>query len=66
MKINVNGKQIDVDNDYSLTQLAEFYKLDLSKTVVELNGEIIDKNSVNKIKLNENDKIEFIQFVGGG
>ncbi len=66
MKIYVNGKQIDVDNDYDLTRLAEFYNLDLSKTVVELNGEIIDKNSVNKIKLNENDKIEFIQFVGGG
>ncbi len=66
MKIYVNGKQIDVDNDYDLTRLAEFYNLDLAKTVVELNGEIIDKNSVNKIKLNENDKIEFIQFVGGG
>ena len=66
MKIYVNGKQIDVDNDYDLTRLAEFYNLDLSKTVVELNGEIIDKNSVKNTKLNENDKIEFIQFVGGG
>ena len=38
----------------------------LSKTVVEINGEIINKNSAAYLILKENDSVEFIQFVGGG
>jgi len=33
---------------------------------IELNEEIIDKKKIAKIKLNKNDKIEIVHFIGGG
>ena len=66
MKLTVNGQQMSVEKNCNLKELAAIYRLDLSKTIVELNGEIIDKNSADSIKLKEEDKIEFIRFVGGG
>ena len=41
-------------------------KIPLNKVAIELNKEIIDKKIINKIKLNKNDKIEIVHFIGGG
>ena len=37
-----------------------------NKVAIEVNEEIIDKKKINKIKLNKNDKIEIVHFIGGG
>ena len=37
-----------------------------NKVAIELNGEITDKKKYNKIFLKKNDKIEIVQFIGGG
>jgi sulfur carrier protein len=66
MNIFVNGKQIVINDNFTLKKLSDYLNLDLSKTVVELNGKIIEKNNSENTILKENDKIEFIQFVGGG
>jgi sulfur carrier protein len=66
MNIFVNGKQIVINDNFTLKKLSDYLNLDLSKTVVELNGKIIEKNNSENTLLKENDKIEFIQFVGGG
>ena len=41
-------------------------KIPVNKVAIELNEEIIDKKKINKIKLNKNDKIEIVHFIGGG
>ena len=41
-------------------------KIPLNKVAIELNEEIIDKKKISKIKLNKNDKIEIVHFIGGG
>ena len=41
-------------------------EIPLNKVAIELNEEIIDKKKINKIKLNKNDKIEIVHFIGGG
>ena len=41
-------------------------KIPIKKVAIEINEEIIDKNNINKIKLNNNDKIEIVHFIGGG
>jgi sulfur carrier protein len=33
---------------------------------IELNQEIIDKKNITKIKIQNNDKIEIVHFIGGG
>jgi len=41
-------------------------KIPLNKVAIELNEEIIDKKKIKNIKLNKNDKIEIVHFIGGG
>jgi len=33
---------------------------------IELNKKILDKRKIKKIKLNDNDNIEIVHFIGGG
>ena len=40
--------------------------LPLNKVAIELNKKIIDKKKINIIKLNNNDIIEVVHFIGGG
>ena len=42
------------------------YKLKENKIAIELNGTIVPKNNYRKKKIKNNDKIEIVQFIGGG
>ena len=66
IKIKINGKIKSINQDYNLSLLLKNLKIPLNKVAIELNEEIIDKKKINKIKLNNNDKIEIVHFIGGG
>ena len=66
IKIKINGKIKSIVQDSYLSGLVKNLKIPLNKVAIELNGEIIDKKKINKIKLNKNDKIEIVHFIGGG
>ena len=66
IKIVVNGKHLTVNAKFSIKNLIEKLKTPINKVAIELNEEIIDKKKINKIKLNKNDKIEIVHFIGGG
>ncbi len=66
IKIKVNGKFQSIIQDSKLSELLKYLKIPLNKVAIELNKEIIDKRKINKIKLNKNDKIEIVHFIGGG
>ena len=66
IKIKINGKIKSILQDCYLSQLLKNLKIPLNKVAIELNEEIIDKKKINKIKLNKNDKIEIVHFIGGG
>ena len=66
IKIKINGKIKTIIQDTSLLVLLKNLKIPLNKVAIELNEEIIDKKKINKIKLNKNDKIEIVHFIGGG
>ena len=66
IKIRLNGKIKSVINDYKLLDLLKHHKIALNKVAIELNEEIIDKKKINEIKLKKNDKIEIVNFIGGG
>ncbi|MCT4564380.1 MAG: sulfur carrier protein ThiS [Maledivibacter sp.] len=61
----VNGKYMDFEN-ISILQLLNKLKLDMNKVVVEVNFDIISKESYCDFALNKEDKIEIISLVGGG
>jgi thiamine biosynthesis protein ThiS len=66
IKIKINGKIKSINQDSNLSIVLKNLKIPLNKVAIELNEEIIDKKKINKIKLNKNDKIEIVHFIGGG
>ena len=66
IKIKINGKIKSITKDSNLSMVLKNLKIPLNKVAIELNEEIIDKKKINKIKLNKNDKIEIVHFIGGG
>ena len=66
IKIKINGKIKYIIQDSKLSELIKLLKIPLNKVAIELNEEIIDKKKINKIKLENNDKIEIVHFIGGG
>ena len=66
IKIKINGKIKSITQDSNLYVVLKNLKIPLNKVAIELNEEIIDKKKINKIKLNKNDKIEIVHFIGGG
>tara|TARA_B110001452_G_scaffold113464_1_gene94118 strand:- start:204 stop:422 length:219 start_codon:yes stop_codon:yes gene_type:complete len=65
-KIQLNGKKITINQNFSLFDLLKKYKLNEKKIAIELNGLIITKNMYKKILIKHNDKIEIVHFIGGG
>ena len=66
IKIIVNGKQMTVNPKYSLKNLIDKLKLPIKKIAIELNRQIVDKKRLSKIILKSGDKIEIVNFIGGG
>ena len=65
-KIQLNGKKVVIQSNFSLFDLLKKYKLANKKVAIELNGIIIPKINYRKKNLKNNDKIEIVHFIGGG
>tara|TARA_Y100001970_G_scaffold33353_1_gene41439 strand:- start:5432 stop:5650 length:219 start_codon:yes stop_codon:yes gene_type:complete len=66
IKIKINGKLSTIKDKATLYSLVKKLKVPLKKVAIELNQEIVNKNSIKNIKLKNNDKIEIVHFIGGG
>ena len=66
IKIKVNGKNKTIIDKLTLYQLINDLKIPITKVAIELNKEIINKKETKKIKLENNDIIEVVHFIGGG
>tara|TARA_Y100001935_G_C17276590_1_gene495012 strand:+ start:527 stop:730 length:204 start_codon:yes stop_codon:yes gene_type:complete len=65
-KIQLNGKKIKINNNYSIQDLIRKFKLKENKIAVELNGVILPKKFYSSKKIKDKDNIEIVQFIGGG
>jgi len=65
-KIQLNGKQFQINTGINLNELLNNLKIKINKVAIEVNGVIIEKGKYQKLKLNENDKVEIVHFIGGG
>ena len=66
IKIKVNGKKVVFNKKESVGRLIKKLKIPLNKVAIELNKKILNKKKINRIKLNNNDSIEIVHFIGGG
>lgn len=66
MQINGENHSIKNFSRADIYAILEKFNLTIDRVALELNGEIIDKETVNEITLKEDDVLEIIHFVGGG
>lgn len=64
--ICVNGENLEVREGISLKDFLLETGFMIERIAVECNGEIIPKAVYDKHKLNDGDKLEVVNFVGGG
>ena len=66
MKLTVNGDPMEVPEGISAAALLERLKLNPGLVVVELNGNILQRDQLASAVLKEGDQVEIVHFVGGG
>jgi len=66
MKIVINGHEKEIENNTTIKKLLEDLKV-LDKTMaVAVNMKIVKKDEWDKFTLKDGDKVEALNFVGGG
>ena len=66
MKVIVNGEPKDCADGVSLAQFVETLGLKGDRIAIELNREIASRKRWSEILLRDSDRLEIVQFVGGG
>ena len=67
MKLVINGNEVDSKDNINISELLVEQNVKMPEMVsVELNGTIVPRVEFDATSLTENDKIEFLYFMGGG
>ncbi|HLS22994.1 MAG TPA: sulfur carrier protein ThiS [Pseudogracilibacillus sp.] len=67
MNVTINGKEMHIPEDVdTVAKLISHLEIRNPVVIVELNDEILQKEDHEKTTIKADDRIEFIQFVGGG
>lgn len=66
MQVYINDEAHTLENAITLAALAEQLKLDTRKVAMEVNLTIIPRSQYAQTLLSEGDKVEIVQFIGGG
>ncbi len=66
MNLHVNGENYQSDAGLTIGQLLKRLDLQAERVVLELNLNILNSTDNLNTELHEGDKLEIIQFVGGG
>jgi sulfur carrier protein len=66
MKLQINGESREFNGPLRLFALVEILGLKPDRVAVELNGSIVGREQWPATDLREGDRLEMVQFVGGG
>jgi len=66
MKVFLNGKQTNLDNNLTAQQLIYVMGYQDKRIALEINGEVTPKSEYSNKIIVENDRVEIIVAVGGG
>lgn len=67
MKITVNGREVDLPETVATVRnLLDHFGLNKELAIVEVNQSILDKTTRDDQELTNGDRVEIVQFVGGG
>ena len=65
MKVLLNGSSYSIENNCSVVALIKNLELN-GKYAIEINRTIIPRSEYSNQKINNGDKIEIVQAIGGG
>ena len=66
VELLINGKGREFDGGHSVFTLLEELDLHPGMVVVELNREILERDSYEDVQVRDGDTLELVHFVGGG
>ena len=66
MEVRVNGEERRIPRGWTAEELLEGLELDPRAVVVEVNREIVRREEIGDVRLRPGDRVEIVQFVGGG
>jgi thiamine biosynthesis protein ThiS len=66
MKLQINGDSREFNEPLTLSALVEILGLKPDRVAVELNRSIVRRGDWPETDLREGDRLEMVQFVGGG
>lgn len=66
MTIQLNGEQRQVPEGLNLAGLLEWLGLPLDRVAVERNREVVRRSEWSATQIEEGDRLEVVQMVGGG
>jgi sulfur carrier protein len=69
VKLSINGQDRafpSLDSEPLLTQLVDLLGMKAERIAIERNGDIVPRSAWANTSLQPDDKLEIVQFVGGG
>jgi len=66
MKLMINGNETELSDNLSVSALLKNLEIEPARVAVEVNLNIIKKNDFHNFVLKNGDKVEIVNFVGGG
>lgn len=66
MKVRVNNKEMDLNSDFTLTQLAEKLEFPVQGIAIAVNNKMIPRAEWERFTLKENDNLVIIKAACGG
>ncbi len=66
MRVKINGQDMDVRDEISVRELLRELKIEDKTMAVAINLQVVKKEDWDSRKIKENDRVEFLTFVGGG
>lgn len=66
VKITINGDDAEFEAPISISALLAALELDARKIAVEHNLSIVPRSQFDRVVIQDGDKLEIVNFVGGG
>ncbi|UXS75259.1 sulfur carrier protein ThiS [Staphylococcus chromogenes] len=66
MNVEINGQFQLLNEGATVLDIIQQFGIESKRMVVELNGHVVKRSLWDKQSLSDNDRIEILEFVGGG
>lgn len=66
MTLMINGQSMDFDGKKSIQEILDVLNIESKVVAIALNSNLVQKTQYSDTFPNDGDKIEFLQFMGGG